>query len=396
MKLSPLPEMYLGIVPQVARKFFWVLFLTLTFSSFNKVEASLSDTVTVRFANPRIDCANNKYTVDVEFKCSVPNKRIFGGNFRFFYDFGLLTFNSFVEFQGHYAAYSPNPPVVSNPSSVGPIWFGFPNNSVYINGAFILNNFSSNQIILETNVWKKLFAVQFDIEGYFPSISEHCPPLVLDAEYDPEAGGFIPNSSGIVLTIVAAGNQSEAVSRKADQYNWDYNGGNVAPYGAPSSDDCLDGDCGAGGCDLIVTNTANSGIGSLRDVVACAPTGSTITFAAALSGQTITIAAPRIVLNKNLVFDNNNGSRVKISSSITSGQGGGMFDVPAGNTITFDNLDLLSASSGTDGAAIKNQGTVIFQNVSVFKHASLPSTHYVIRNHPSSLLQTKGMCILEN
>lgn len=392
------PHLKTPLVQRPQSPLFYTCFLLFcfVFGPFNDVRATLSDTVTVRLANPRINCENNTYTVDVEFKCSVPNKRIFGGNFRFFYDYSMLAFNSFVEFQGHYAAFSPNPPVITNPSPVGPLWFNFPNNSVYVNGAFSLTNFSSNQIFMPTNGYVKLFAIQFSIEGYYPSITQDCPPIVLDAEYDPSAGGFIPNSGGIVLTIVASGNQSEPVSRKADQFNWAYNGSNTAPFGAPVSNDCLDGDCGSGGCDLVVTNTLNSGAGSLRDIIECAPIGSTITFAPALAGQTINISAPRILINKNVTIDNNNGSRVKIASVISSGQGGGMFDVAPGKTVVFENLDLTSASSGTDGAAIKNQGSVTLNNVSVFKHTALPSSHYVIRNYPGTTLLTKGLCKLEN
>ncbi len=69
--------------------------------------------------------------------------------------------------------------------------------------------------------------------------------------------------------------------------------------------------------DLTVTNTNNSGAGSLRQAILDATPGAIITFAPSLSGQTITLASP-LVINKNLAIDGSLlGSAISISGNNT-------------------------------------------------------------------------------
>ncbi|MEZ4642689.1 MAG: hypothetical protein R3E31_08135 [Chloroflexota bacterium] len=53
----------------------------------------------------------------------------------------------------------------------------------------------------------------------------------------------------------------------------------------------------------MVSNTNNSGVGSLRWAITNAISGDTIQFNAALSGQTITLTSGEIIINKNLTID---------------------------------------------------------------------------------------------
>ena len=53
----------------------------------------------------------------------------------------------------------------------------------------------------------------------------------------------------------------------------------------------------------FVTTTADSGPGSLRDVLRNEPNNGTVTFAANLSGQTILLTSGQIFLNRKVTID---------------------------------------------------------------------------------------------
>lgn len=65
---------------------------------------------------------------------------------------------------------------------------------------------------------------------------------------------------------------------------------------------------------LIVTTTAGSGAGSLRDTIAAASGGDTIQFAAALNGQAITLTSAEIVINKSLAITGPGASQLRDSN----------------------------------------------------------------------------------
>jgi hypothetical protein len=54
---------------------------------------------------------------------------------------------------------------------------------------------------------------------------------------------------------------------------------------------------------ITVTNTNDSGPGSLRSAIASAAAGDTIQFASSLASQTITLTSGQLVINKNLTID---------------------------------------------------------------------------------------------
>jgi hypothetical protein len=69
---------------------------------------------------------------------------------------------------------------------------------------------------------------------------------------------------------------------------------------------------------LIVTNTNDSGSGSLRDTIATAPADALITFAHNLANQTITLTSGQLVVNKNLIIDGAQTPGLTISGNNTS------------------------------------------------------------------------------
>ena len=123
---------------------------------------------------------------------------------------------------------------------------------------------------------------------------------------------------------------------------------------------------------LIVSNTADSGQGSLREAIALANNGDTIQFSKKLSEKTIVLKSGQLVLNKNLTIDGkdatnltisgNNSSRVfyldkkkkailknlTIANGKTEGAGGGI-DTRHESDITLENVKLHNNTSELGG-----------------------------------------------
>jgi predicted outer membrane repeat protein len=69
---------------------------------------------------------------------------------------------------------------------------------------------------------------------------------------------------------------------------------------------------------LTVTNTNNSGAGSLRQAIASANSGDTITFDSSLASQTITLTSGQLEIDKNLTIDGANARGLTISGNNAS------------------------------------------------------------------------------
>ncbi|TAF03613.1 MAG: DUF4347 domain-containing protein [Oscillatoriales cyanobacterium] len=69
---------------------------------------------------------------------------------------------------------------------------------------------------------------------------------------------------------------------------------------------------------ITVTNTNDSGPGSLRSAIASAAAGDTIQFASSLANQTITLTNGQLVINKNLTIDAIGASNLTISGNNAS------------------------------------------------------------------------------
>jgi len=111
---------------------------------------------------------------------------------------------------------------------------------------------------------------------------------------------------------------------------------------------------------LVVTNTNDSGPGSLRYVVAHAPSGSTITFDTSLANKDITITSGQIYINKNLTFIGfPASSRVRFFTNIATRA----FYIDANASVTFNNCSFYKCgfNAGTSngaGGALFNVGNV--------------------------------------
>jgi len=134
----------------------------------------------------------------------------------------------------------------------------------------------------------------------------------------------------------------------------------------------------------VVTNTADSGPGTLRTALADANNGAVITFAPNLSGATVTLSNT-LTINTNLTIDasalpgglqiNGNGSvqifnvasntfvflnSLTITNAYSTNYGGGIYN---GGTLTLTNCTLSGnyATNG-DGGGIYNNGTLTMTN----------------------------------
>ena len=99
----------------------------------------------------------------------------------------------------------------------------------------------------------------------------------------------------------------------------------------------------------VVTNTADSGAGSLRAVVAAASAGATITFAAGLSGKTITLTSGEVLLNKNLTLD---ASALAGGIWINGNHASRIFELTSSATVTITSLTLTSGYAAAGGAIL--------------------------------------------
>jgi hypothetical protein len=109
----------------------------------------------------------------------------------------------------------------------------------------------------------------------------------------------------------------------------------------------------------IVTNTNDSGPGSLRNVISCMPSGATVAFAPALMDQTITLTSGEILINKNLTIAGMGMSHLTVSGNMTSR----VFHLLPGNTLYVKNILLRDGNWSTNGGAVCAEGNVTFENL---------------------------------
>lgn len=117
----------------------------------------------------------------------------------------------------------------------------------------------------------------------------------------------------------------------------------------------------------VVTNTNDSGAGSLRGEVAAANPGDTITFDQAVTGS-IVLTSGQIVIDKNLTINGRDATTLTIDGNGSSR----IFTVDAGVTVSISRLTLENGSAGAfGGGAIRNSGTLILNGLILFNNRSL-------------------------
>ena len=105
----------------------------------------------------------------------------------------------------------------------------------------------------------------------------------------------------------------------------------------------------------IVTNTNDSGPGSLRDAVGNFAAGDSIAFATNLSGSTILLTNGEITLDKSLAVD---ASPLPGGLTISGNTNGRIFQVTSSNIVVLDSLTLINGKTSGYGGGISNEGTL--------------------------------------
>jgi LPXTG-site transpeptidase (sortase) family protein len=108
---------------------------------------------------------------------------------------------------------------------------------------------------------------------------------------------------------------------------------------------------------LTVSNANGTGVGSLRQAIADANSGDTITFDASLSGATITLASP-LTLYKNVTID---GSALSSPLSISGNSSVSVFNINSGIAVILDSLTIKYGNANS-GGGINNKGTLTVNN----------------------------------
>ena len=136
-------------------------------------------------------------------------------------------------------------------------------------------------------------------------------------------------------------------------------------------------------CANAVTTTADGGVGSLRQRIAELPAGSTIVFAPALSGQTITLTSA-LVLTKSVTID---ASLSNAQIIIDGGGTSGLFSVTPGQKVNLIGLHMAHASGG-QGGALWNAGTLVIRNSSITGSRSTISGAALFNKGTATLVNT--------
>src|SRR5438067_2509642 len=114
---------------------------------------------------------------------------------------------------------------------------------------------------------------------------------------------------------------------------------------------------------LIVTNTADSGPGSLRQALADAHDGDTIQFDPALNGQTINLTTGELVIDKNITISGPGPDLLTVSEVYIPKFLYRILHVRPGHTVTIAGLTISGGyANGSVGGGILNDHSTLTVN----------------------------------
>jgi hypothetical protein len=107
---------------------------------------------------------------------------------------------------------------------------------------------------------------------------------------------------------------------------------------------------------LTVSNTQDSGAGSLRDTIAAASAGDTIQFDAALNGQTITLTTAELLINKTLTINGPGADKLAVQRSTANGTPAFRIFNVSGDNVTLAGLTIANGNTAAGGGGISCTG----------------------------------------
>ena len=148
-----------------------------------------------------------------------------------------------------------------------------------------------------------------------------------------------------------------------------------------------------------VTNTNDSGAGSLRTAVTCANDGGMISFDPSVLniGDTIIISSGSLEINKSIIINQTNSSVVKIK---TTGPHS-IFNISAGKSLSLNyvNLFMNPSSPNVPGRAILNNGILLLSNINIRERSqNLGGIGSTIHNSSSSTvnISSTNQIVIQN
>ncbi len=116
-------------------------------------------------------------------------------------------------------------------------------------------------------------------------------------------------------------------------------------------------------CIPVVTSSADSGLGSLRDILTCTTDGSTITFTI----TSINLSSSMDIDKNVTLMGNNLGSKPEIIFNFSGISGNYGIKVNSGKSLTIKNVDFTAINNPTNKALITNSGIIHTTNSVTFK-----------------------------
>src|SRR2546423_12569 len=112
---------------------------------------------------------------------------------------------------------------------------------------------------------------------------------------------------------------------------------------------------------FVVTNTADSGAGSLRQVLSDTSDGDTVRFDPSLNGKTITLTSGELSVNKNVTISGPGAGQLSVNGNAA----GRVFRISAARTVTISGLTIQNGSApapNRQGGGIYNDHATLMLN----------------------------------
>jgi Alpha amylase, catalytic domain len=132
--------------------------------------------------------------------------------------------------------------------------------------------------------------------------------------------------------------------------------------------------------------TANAGLHSLRDAIACANDGDEVLIEFPVYNQTITLTTP-INIDKNITISGFPSKNVTISGTNFSGS---VFSIAAGKSVTMNGFKISCAQGNADGRCLVNSGTLTLDDVNMYDENGSPTLGNSFLNMDTGVIMIKN------